>query len=43
MLQFRWKDCKNGKMKGATIKVNISTFHELTHYNAESPMKPGKD
>lgn len=34
---------KSGKMKGATIKVNISTFHELTHYNAESSMKPGKD
>ena len=34
---------KSGKMKGATIKVNISTFHELTHYNAESPMKPAKD
>ena len=34
---------KSGKMKGATIKVNISTYHELTHFNAESILKPAKD
>ena len=34
---------KSGKMRGATIRINISTFHELTHYNAESLVKPEKD
>ena len=34
---------KDGKMKGSTIKVSLSVFEELEHFNAEAPLIKNKD
>ena len=34
---------KDGKLKGSTVKVSLSIFEELVHYNAEAPLTKNKD